>query len=287
MSIGTLFNKAKQFALDRLPTMEIPKHVFIVGAQKAGTTALHSYLAKHPKMICAAEKELGFFSRDRIYETGTDHYRKAFPSFPLGTHALDSTPEYLYRKFAPKRIHAFRPDSKIIVVLREPVSRAFSAYNMYKQLSNREWFLNALRDSNADAREFYLPLANGSVEPDIDYFLDRELEIIYGKGDGEEPSLIRRGLYAPQIERFLKLFGSENVHILFSEALKNRPEEIVANVLTFLGLEPLVETEYPLVHVREYTADNSAKDKIRSKAEDLFATDRRNLATNIGLSVPW
>ena len=88
----------------RLPVSALPQHVFIIGAQKAGTTALHAYLADHPAIICGAEKELGFFHRDALYGKGFKSYRYMFPLYPKGTHALDATPENRYPK---KRLNVF------------------------------------------------------------------------------------------------------------------------------------------------------------------------------------
>ena len=65
--------------------------------------------------------------------------------------------------------------------MREPVSRAFSAFNMYRQLSRDEEFRQRLQFANADAKAFYMPIADGTVAPEIHYFLDREMAIIKGE----------------------------------------------------------------------------------------------------------
>lgn len=269
------------------PLKELPQHVFIVGAQKAGTTALHSYLVQHPMIIAGLGKELGFFHKDAVYAEGIGKYRYGFPDSPSGTHALDATPEYMYHSKSAERIHSFRPDAKIIMLLREPVSRAFSAFNMYQQYSKQSFFRNILQTANADVKAFFMPLAEGLVEPEIHRFLDCEMKMIRGEAGGEEPALIRRGIYAPQIEKFVRLFGKEKVLILFSSDLKQNPEAMVNQTLNFLDLEPLVNAQYPLKHVREYTADIAAKHEISQCAGALFEKDKQDLRDIYGISVPW
>jgi hypothetical protein len=287
MNIKKLIKNSWKTIRYYLPVSDIPQFVFIVGAQKAGTTALHSYLAMHPKVITGEEKELAFFNRDEVYKMGLRSYRNLFPAWPRGTHALDSTPNNMYCKKSAERIYAFRRDAKIIVLLREPVSRAFSAFNMYRQISPNEEFRKRLLLSNSDTKAFYMPLAEGSIRPDIDYFLERESEIIKTNEEAEEPALIRRGVYTPQLERFFNLFGRENVLVLFSKDLHVAPDNSVNQVLDFIGLEPLRDAEYPQLYVGEYTADTSAKDEIKRTAAALFDQDKQELRDAYGINVPW
>ena len=270
-----------------MPRREFNSHVFMVGAQKAGTTSFHSYLVRHPLITGGDGKELHFFDRDRIYRKDASSYLSLFPALSGATHALDSTPVYMYNGKAAERIHAFRPDAKIIMLLREPVSRAFSAFNMYQQICQQTWFAQELRNATDDGKTFFLPMIEGECAPDIRHFLDRELAIINGQAKGEEPALIRRGIYAPQLERFIRLFGRESVLVLFSDDLKREPERLVNDVLQFIGLEPLSGVQYPPMHVREYTADPSARDEIRRCAGQMFAKDKRELVDMFGLDVPW
>jgi hypothetical protein len=287
MNIKQMAGGLRKIIRSQLPVTEFQKHVFIVGAQKAGTTALHSYLAKHPMVIEGKEKELGFFHREALFNKGIENFRYLFPVLTRRTHALDSTPEYMYIKKSAERIYAYRRDAKIIALLREPVSRAFSAFNMYQQISTNEEFRTRLKLANSDVKAFYMPLADRSIKPDIHYFLERELEIIRGNEEDEEPALIRRGIYTPQLERFFNLFGQENVLVLFSTDLQLRPERTVSRVLDFIGLEPLKGAEYPQLYVGEYTADTSAKDEIKRNAATLFDQDKQELQDAYRINVPW
>ncbi len=119
------------------------------------------------------------------------------------------------------------------------------------------------------------------------YFLDRELEIMSHDRKAEEPSLIRRGLYAPQLERYIRLFGRENVLILFSNDLKSDTHNTVNKVCEFIGLKPFGDREYPMKYVLEYTVDQSGKELISQLASELFAKDKLELANTYGLDIPW
>lgn len=287
MNIKQTINETKQFVRRLLPLGSLPQHVFIVGAQKAGTTALHSYLAQHPMIIGGDCKELGFFSREMLFNSGLHCYRSMFPISIRGTHALDATPEYMYYSKSAGRMHDYKPDAKIIMLLREPVSRAYSAFNMYQQCAQQEWFRKRIQYANADARAFFNPLVEGKVKPEIGYFLDSELKIIRGEAEGEEPGLIRRGIYAPQLERFISLFGRENVLVAFSDELRREPENFVAKVFDFIEIEPIRNLQYPSKNVRKYSSDSAAVKEIVRCVGNLYEEDKNELKEKYDIVVPW
>src|SRR5690625_1709330 len=107
--------------------------LLIAGAQKSATTSLHYYLNQHPDLQGSNPKEVCYFHDDRNYGKGKEWYKKAFVNFrnPFKKGLFfESTPENLYCRKAPFRIHDFNRDMKIIIVLREPVDRAFSAWTI-------------------------------------------------------------------------------------------------------------------------------------------------------------
>ena len=222
-----------------MPHNRFSNYIFVVGAQKGGTTALHSFLVQHPSIVGGSRKELHFFNRENVYAKGLPYYVSHYPVFSRGKYALDSTPAYLYSTEAPERIHAFSPEAKIIILLREPISRAFSAFNMYKQLVGSKSFQFNLLNAERRSKSFFMPIAKGEIDPNIDYFLDRELAMIRDNVEGGEPALIRRGIYAMQIQRYLEFFGSTNVLILFSDSLREETKGTVNQAFSFLNLEPM------------------------------------------------
>ena len=261
-------------------------YFFIVGAEKAGTTSLHKYLVQHPDITSADYKELQYFNREKSYSKGGGHFRSFFPVFSKAKFAVDATPAYMINNLVAQRIFDSHPGSKIIIVLREPSSRALSAFNMYQQAINEPSFTKYLVDADPCFIKFYKPLIEGKVKAELKYFLDYEIELIKQKENGD-PVLIRCGIYGPQIERYIKLFGEKNVLILFSDDLRDQPASTTNLVCDFLGLEPLVSAKFPLQHVREYVVGKSDKKMIRQYAGYLFDQDKRVLIERYGLKVPW
>ena len=95
---------------------------------------MNKFLNQHPHLQSAYYKEVNFFSSDINFRNGLSWYEKQFPEFLEKKLFYESTPEYLYYPFVPERIKAFNPYIKMIVLLREPVERAYSAWNMFKKI---------------------------------------------------------------------------------------------------------------------------------------------------------
>ena len=104
----------------------------IAGAQKAGTTSLFSYLSEHPQMIPSLKKEVhyydgGLHENTDNYKKGVSWYRSNFPLKILHKNnaiAFEASPYYLYHPLVPKRLYEDAPDSKIVILLRNPAERA-------------------------------------------------------------------------------------------------------------------------------------------------------------------
>ena len=193
-------------------------NLFIVGAQRAGTTSLWGYLGQHPQIRTAAVKEPNFFS-SRPGPTAADYRRM----FGHGREAfrIDASTTYLYDPEAPEAIARVCPDVRILISLRDPVERAYSHY-----------LFNVRRGS--ETRSF------------------REaVEDLEDPGSSSLPrrAYVRAGLYAEHVARYVDIFG-DHVHVLFFDDLVGDPGQAVARVLDFLGLDP------PLPGWIDYTPRN-------------------------------
>src|SRR4051812_21310479 len=104
----------------------------IIGTQKSGTTSLHYYLDQHPDMRGSKPKELHYFDRRVHSGESLVEYESAFRSFCKKIH-FESTPYYIYQPGALELIKESYPEIRLITVLRDPVKRAFSAWNHYRQ----------------------------------------------------------------------------------------------------------------------------------------------------------
>jgi hypothetical protein len=267
----------------------------ILGAQKAGTTALFAYLCEHPAVVGSTRKELGFFTPEAFVDwpehphhdvlcanewerpLGSRRKRAWYEShYPLphrmrGKLAFEATPEYLYVPAAAERIHAYRPDMKVIALLREPAERAFAAWTMYSNFGSYRARVYAPRREQRPFAE--------AVEHELDQLEQGHAPL--------EPGYVRRGLYAEQLERFLERFGPDQVLILDSARLSRETSEVVNQVCAFLGLSPLAPREWPRVHVGRYWDSPEAVKHVLSKLRAFYAPHNQRLVGLMAQPPSW
>ncbi len=106
----------------------------LAGAQKSGTTALHYLLEKHRRISLGDRQEMHFFDDEEMFARPVDYalLHRHFPPVTASTIAGECTPSYLYWKPAAERISKYNPDIKVLVLLRNPVDRAFAHWNMQR-----------------------------------------------------------------------------------------------------------------------------------------------------------
>ena len=107
-----------------------PLSFLIAGVQKAGTTALFSYLAEHPELQAPSCKELHIFDGDAFERTSLDATVDAFFPPADGRLRFEATPVTLYWPQALERVRAYRPEMRLILLFRDPAERAFSQWRM-------------------------------------------------------------------------------------------------------------------------------------------------------------
>lgn len=195
-----------------------PVAFVIAGVQKAGTTALAHYLGRHPQLFLPAAKELHFFNNDRLFEPpGPDysryhqHFQGAGPGQLLG----EATPAYIYWRPVVPRMHAYNPDLRIIVILRNPIERAFSHWNMERRRGQEELSLTR-------ALELEEERLDGAA---------MEQSLIFSYRD--------RGYYAEQLRRLWQWFPPEQTVVLRTEWLWDDPGGTVGAVCRLLGVSEL------------------------------------------------
>ncbi|WP_081210032.1 sulfotransferase family protein [Salegentibacter sediminis] len=229
-------------------------NTFIVGTQKGGTSALFNYLEKSPEVTGGYKKEIGFFSKEQIFRLGTYWYEKQFSKSKKAAKIfLDASPEYLYHPSVPEKIYDYNPEAKIIILLRNPISRAFSHYNMFKNIhslpEDKKEIL--IRKFNKSDGKSMIPLINNEYFPDFMDLIKQEVENV----NSLEPSFIRRGYYYEQIKRYIDLFPNEQILILESSTLRENKKATLTNICSFLNisLKFLDHQEYENKHVGKYS----------------------------------
>lgn len=244
----------------------------IVGAQRAGTTALYEYLRRHPAVTGPAWKEVNFF--DVHYRRGEAWYRG---HFPIGARrrGLDpivgeASPSYLFHPLAPARVRALLPEVRLIALLRNPIARAHSHYHHEVDLGREPLAFE-------DALEREEERMRGELERML-------ADPAYVSHAWWNFSYLARGRYAEQLERWLAVFPREQLLVLPSELLFDRPAETYARILEFLGAAPHELGSYPRVFGRDYS---EMRAETRRELADYYERPNRQLSELLGQELGW
>lgn len=213
---------------------------FVVGAARSGTTSLYNYLKQHPEIYLSPIKEPNYFAKDVDTSKFIKPFRKSL-KINLDKYTKDSMKKevhqawikdfkqyiklfknvkkekaigeistvYLFSKVASKEIFRFNPNAKIIIILREPVERAFSHYKM----------------------DFNSKITKESIKELVKK--DDNKNAVWGT----RSLCLESSEYYKQVKRYLKIFPKKNIKIFFFEDLKKNPEKFVKKVYRFLEVD--------------------------------------------------
>lgn len=229
----------------------MPRFV-IAGVQKCGTTSLFQALALHPHVVRPDNKEIHFF--DQNWRRGTDWYQRQFPVLDPLQITGESTPAYSYDRTARRRMARTLPDARIIMVLRDPVSRAYSHY----------WHS---RRTKEDLPTFEEAIA---AEP-----------ARLATGDAAQRrrfSYLDRGHYLRQLKALHGAHG-DALMVTSLEALMTSPETELARVMRHVGLDPQEADELLMPEVNRHrtlsrSEERSLRDSRRNRLwRRLFGRD--------------
>ena len=213
--------------------------ILVVGAQKAATSTIFETLSAHPDVEVAhdprtraAKKEVHFFNN--ACARGGEWYASHYVS--SAARGIDATPNYLSTLDAHARMGKTVPDARLVISLRDPIARAYSQYNHYKQdlPRSREW--DWLRPDGHFSENIQAESEPSSpLEP-------------------RHRGFVARGYYIDQIESLLQYYPREQLHIMVMEQWTKQPEAAVDELLDFLGLR---RRALPVgtAHRRAYTVE--------------------------------
>lgn len=256
------------------PTMRLADrpapHFFVPGTQKGGTTSLYYYLKRHPRILLSEIKEYHFF--DQHYDQGVAWYRERLPALAPGSGLItgDFTPLYLFHPHAPARMAALCPHARLIVLLRNPVDRAFSHYHHEVRLGR-------------ESRSFETAIAEepALVGPELARMVADEH---YFSPVVQRHSYLTRGYYAEQIERLFRHYPRDQVLVLQSERLFDHPQAALERVCAFLDLEPLPPGEFGAHNEHHYAPLDAAA---RGRLAELFQAPNQRLYALLGEIYEW
>jgi hypothetical protein len=253
----------------------------IIGGQRCGTTSMYRTLSQHPAVLKAVRHK-GVHYFDTQYDKGLSWYRAHFPlqrtadavEQELGVRPLtfESSPYYMFHPLAAERIAADLPGVKVVVLLRDPVERAYSAWahelaRGFEDQTDFEAAL-ALEDSRLAGEAERL-----ATEPG------------YYSHSHQHHGYLQRGRYIEHLERLEKTFGRDRMHVVDSHRFFTDPEPVYDGVLQFLGLPHL--GGYPAFEQHNARPRSPMDPAVRARLEEHFAPYDERLAAWLGEPVSW
>lgn len=254
----------------------------VLGGQRCGTSSLYKYLGRHPQIAPSLRKEIEYFTID--YPQGESWYRAHFPLEARRTVAgkrgtafktFEATPDYLFDPRAPQRAAALLPDAKCIVMLRDPVERAYSHYHHNVRLGQESL---GFREAIA-AEDSRLAHDRGALKHDP---LDRVLHF-------RRFSYVSRGEYADQISRWFSVYPQNQFLFLMADDLFTKPEETLHTILEFVDLAKWSPAEFRNYSYTTTTpvANPAIPEDVRRDLENHFEPFDDRLGKLLDINITW
>jgi len=242
----------------------------IIGAQKGGTTSLFNYLLSNKRIKRPLKKEVHYFSEH--YKKGNDWYKMHFPIIRDQSITFEASTSYIFDPHAAKRMHTLLPDVKIIVLLRDPIDRAFSHY--YHEVKNSreksKTFEKAIELEEKRTKKSFEKMIN-----DPNYY-DENVHIF---------SYLKKGIYVEQLQRWYDHFDRQNILIIDSGNFFKQPERELEKIAFFLNIENRFDFK-PLVYNKSNIAKIMNQDT-HSYLKKFYAPYNEELFRLIGEEFNW
>ncbi|MFB5630910.1 MAG: sulfotransferase [Nitrosopumilaceae archaeon] len=253
---------------------------YILGAAKSGTSSLYEYLIQNPFIHSALTKEPRFF--DKYYYKGLDWYKVQFPTkiqklinknflnknFITG----ESTVRYFDHPHVPQRIKKITPKAKFIILLRNPIDRAYSHYLMMKNKRKENLsFQEAIDQEFHRTKEEFLKMENDENFYSSEYYHHAYLD---------------RGIYIKKLQRWMKTFPKNQFLIIQSEDFFKNPDSIYKYVLKFLDLPEWHLNEYEIIGPGKYKK-SKMNSNTRKKLIEFFNPYNEQLYKFLGKRFDW
>ncbi len=265
-----ILNRSTRIATSPLRIMP---SFLIIGAKKCGTTSLFHYLCEHPNVGEPTWKEISYFNI--YYDRGNAWYKSFFPiSLPkLDSQYLmtgEATASYICHSQAPYRIATTLPKVKLIVLLRNPVDRAYSHYHHTKRIGREQ-----LSFEDAIAQE----------ESRVEQLENESRELGLNSSPAYNYTYLASGMYAEQLKNWLKLFNKEQLLILKSEDFFDRPEAVFKQVLDYLELPDWSPKTYRKHNINSYP--QAIKPNTKEFLTEYFQPHNQKLYELLGVDFGW
>jgi hypothetical protein len=247
----------------------------IIGAQKCGTTFLYQLLVQHPRAKPAFVKEVHYF--DLNFRKGNNWYRSYFPLQIRSTRTRitgEASPYYLFHPHAPKRASAVVPDAKLIVLLRNPVDRAYSHYqHQVKRVSGKARESLTFEEA-IEAERSILPAEASKMLQD-EYYVS---------SSHRTRSYLSRGRYVDQLLEWSRFYPRRRMLVLKSEDLFDDTTNTLERVLDFLEIPHWTPETYSIPNKREYIGVDPF---VRQRLDEYYEPYNQRLYDYLGVDFGW
>lgn len=251
----------------------------IVGAQRCGTTSMYRALSQHPAVLKAVlHKGVHYF--DLNYDRGGHWYQAHFPLLARGRRAgraagttaltFESSPYYLFHPLAAERIGRDLPDVRLLVLVRDPVDRAYSAHAH-----------ELVRGFETESFERALELEPRRLSGEADRIAS---EPGYVSHSHQHHAYLARGQYAEQLRRLERLVGRDRIHVVDSGDFFARPRASYDQVLAFLGLPA---GDHPVFERHNAEPRPPMSRALRARIDEHFRPFDEQLASWLGQVPSW
>ncbi len=244
----------------------------IIGAKRCGTTSLFTNLPKHPSIIKSHHDNMGFFNDN--YHLGVNWYKSFFPTRSYKRKiekeygkslSFDTTTTYMENRKTAENIKKIKSDMKIIVMLRNPVDRAYSQYNLGIDIDQTE------------SRKFE-DIMNKEIEK-LNNEQNSPFQIVRN-----ESNFIKKGLYYEQLKPWFDLFPRKNIGIFSTEDFKNDSQRTYDMIFNFLDLPKFIINDNEIMEKGNYTPMDK---KIRNILANFYKPHNEKLFELIEQKFEW
>ena len=260
-------------------TARMSPRFLICGAQRCGTTTMYRTLSQHPDLLKPVlHKGVHYFDTGNLH--GSRWYRAHFPMQRTARRAaahrgvtpltFESSPYYLFHPLAIGRIAHDLPAIRVVILLRDPIERAYSAH------------------THETARGFEDQPFERALELEDSRLLGEEAKIVadptYNSHAHQHQGYLSRGRYLPQLQRVEQALGRDRMHVVDAEDFWADPDPVWRGVVSFLGLSDL---EVPKFERHNARPRSPMPESLRKRLTDEFEQDDDELARWWGQVPSW
>jgi hypothetical protein len=250
--------------------------LFVLGAAKCGTTALHNYLGRHPDIFMSDPKEPFYFEAE--YDLGSEFYFNRYFRNWAGERIVgESRHRNLYLPYIAARIYSYNPEAKLVAILRNPIERAVSHWWHWYSRGKESLRLNEALDADEERIRsgvgFRTPEEIKSYAAGLDPY-----------GKGIHRTYLDSGYYFEQLDRYASRFDKSRLRVILFDDFASKTREVVANLFEFLECDSSAADTFEPAPINQSSPGmlEHVDDSVKSRLVEHYRLHNRNLEYFLG-----